>query len=179
MNRPDRPPRPDDGPSDPAIDSAAGLPADDRADATPQAILERAAHRARHKGLPYAGEVTPPEAWALHCAGAARIIDVRTLAEWTYVGRVDGVPLVEWRSFGASQPNPAFVEQLRAHAPADRPVLFLCRSAVRSHAAALLAHGAGWTTLNVLEGFEGDLDADARRGTLGGWRRAGLPWVQS
>lgn len=154
-----------------AQDDAAGTP--------PAALLERAARRGRDKGLTYLGEVTPAEAWALHRAGAARIVDVRTRAEWTYVGRVDGVPLVEWRAFGASQPNPDFLDRLREHAPPELPVLFLCRSAVRSHAAAQLAHGAGWTTLNVLEGFEGDLDADGRRGTLGGWRRAGLPWVQS
>jgi len=152
---------------------------DDADSATPADILERAARRGRAKGLAYLGEVTPAEAWALQRAGAARLVDVRTRAEWTYVGRVDGVPLVEWRAFGAAQPNPQFIDQLREHAPADLPVLFLCRSAVRSHAAAQLAHDAGWTTLNVLEGFEGDLDAEGRRGTLGGWRRAGLPWVQS
>jgi len=152
---------------------------DDDTGATQHEILARAAQRGRDKGLAYHGEVTPAEAWALHRAGAARIVDVRTRAEWTYVGRIDGVALVEWRAFGAAQPNPDFIGQLREHAPADRPVLFLCRSAVRSHAAAQLAHGAGWTTLNVLEGFEGDLDAHGRRGTLGGWRRAGLPWVQS
>jgi rhodanese-related sulfurtransferase len=174
--------RPTDDP--PGADPARGPETDrpdgaDRAEASPRSILERAAQRGRGKDLPYLGEVTPAEAWALRRAGAARIVDVRTRAEWTYVGRIEGVPLVEWRAFGASQPNPDFLDQLREHAPDDLPVLFLCRSAVRSHAAAQLAHGAGWTALNVLEGFEGDLDEHGHRGTLGGWRRSGLPWVQS
>ena len=127
-----------------------------------------------------AGDVTPREAWALLRAGAARLVDVRTEAEWTYVGRVDGAPLVEWRSFGAEQPNPRFVEQLREASPPDVPVMFLCRSGVRSRAAAEVATRAGWrAALNVLEGFEGDLDDDGRRGAIGGWRKAGLPWSQT
>jgi rhodanese-related sulfurtransferase len=149
-------------------------------DASPEPVLQRAARRGRDKGLPYRGEVTPAEAWALHRAGAARLVDVRTEAEWTYVGRVDDVPLVEWRAFGASDPNPRFVEELAALVPRHEPVMFLCRSGVRSHAAAQAAADAGWTVaLNVLEGFEGEIDDDGRRGTRGGWRKAGLPWVQS
>ena len=149
-------------------------------DLPPDALLERAAERGREKGLAYHGEVTPTEAWALHRSGAARLVDVRTQAEWTYVGRVDGVPLVEWRSLGAAQTNPNFVEQLRECVDPSVPVMFLCRSGVRSHGAAELATRAGWRiAINVLEGFEGDLDADGHRGTTGGWRKAGLPWVQS
>jgi rhodanese-related sulfurtransferase len=156
---------------------AAG--ADDAAADTAE-LLARAAERGRSRMLPYHGELLPAEAWALLRAGAASLIDVRTLAEWTYVGRVDGAPLVEWRAFGAQQPNADFIAQLAAQAPRDRPVLFLCRSGVRSHAAAQLATASGWTTaINVLEGFEGELDADGRRGAVGGWRKAGLPWVQS
>jgi rhodanese-related sulfurtransferase len=154
----------------------------DTADArdAPDAILRRAALRGRAAGLGYAGAVTPAEAWALREAGAATLVDVRTHAEWTFVGRVDGAPLVEWRAFGAQQPNPRFLEQLAVHAPRDVPVLFLCRSGVRSHAAAIAATADGWpVALNVLEGFEGELDGDGRRGSRGGWRSAGLPWVQS
>jgi len=126
-------------------------------------------------------DVSPAEAWdALIADASAVLVDVRTDAEWTYVGRVDGVSLVEWREFGAQAPNPRFVEQLRAHAPADAPVMFLCRSGVRSQAAAEAAVQAGWqVALNVLEGFEGELDDSGHRGTLSGWRRAGLPWLQS
>lgn len=144
------------------------------------AILARARERAQAKGLSYFGEVTPTEAWALMRAGAARIVDVRTHAEWTYVGRIDGTPLVEWRALGAQQTNPDFIDQLREQVSPDTPVMFLCRSGVRSHGAAQLATQAGFArSLNILEGFEGDIDPNGHRGTLGGWRKAGLPWVQS
>ena len=143
-------------------------------------ILERAAMRGRAKGLDYAGELTPIEAWRLFDAGAARIVDVRTRPEWEFVGRVTDVPLVEWRRYGAQEPNPQFLRELSEVAAHDEPLLFLCRSGVRSHHAAELAARAGYTrAFNVVEGFEGDLDATRRRGVLGGWRSAGLPWEQS
>lgn len=148
--------------------------------ASAAAVLARAGVRGREKGLAYHGEVTPAEAWALHASGAARLIDVRTRAEWTYVGHVDGAPLVEWRAFGAEHPNPRFIEALGAEAPRDVPLMLLCRSAVRSHAAAELAARSGWSVaMNVLEGFEGELDESGHRGARGGWRKAGLPWIQS
>ena len=154
-------------------------PAPDAA-ASPAELLARAAARGRDRQLPYHGELTPAEAWALHTAGAARLVDVRTQAEWTYVGRVEGSLLVEWRAHGAQQPNPRFIEALGEAVPHDVPVMMLCRSGVRSHAAAELATRSGWTVaMNVLEGFEGDLDEAGQRGTRGGWRKAGLPWVQS
>ena len=144
------------------------------------ALLERAGARGRQKHLGYHGELTPTEAWSLHATGAARLIDVRTLAEWTYVGHVEGALLVEWRTFGAQHPNPAFIACLGEQVPLDVPVMFLCRSAVRSHSAAELATRSGWLcAMNVLEGFEGELDESGHRGTRGGWRRAGLPWVQT
>lgn len=143
-------------------------------------ILERALQRGRAKRLDYAGELTPAEAWALHEGGAARIVDVRTRPEWEFVGRVPKVPLVEWRRYGDTQPNPNFLRDLAHHASPDEPVLFLCRSGVRSHHAAELATRAGFRqAFNVLEGFEGDIDDSRRRGALGGWRAAGLPWEQS
>jgi rhodanese-related sulfurtransferase len=148
---------------------------------TPEKILERAAARAKEKNLTYGGAVTPAEAWQLHASGAAHIVDVRTEAEWNFVGHIPDVPLVEWRHYKAQDTNPKFIEQLREHIPPGTPVMFLCRSGVRSHSAAQLAAGAGWPqSYNIMEGFEGDLDKDTgRRGALGGWRRAGLPWVQS
>ena len=76
-------------------------------------------------------------------------------------------------------PNPDFLAQLQARAPADAPVLFLCRSGARSHDAAIAATAAGYTQCyNVLEGFEGDRDAHGHRGALNGWQAAGLPWQQ-
>lgn len=145
----------------------------------PEAILERARQRGRALGLPYAGAVTPQEAWALHRAGAARFVDVRTAAEYEFVGRVPDTPLVEWRRYGEKQPNAQFLEQLAAVAPADQPVMFLCRSAARSHNAAAVATQAGYeTALNILEGFEGEHDAEGHRNTRSGWRFRGLPWIQ-
>ncbi|HKU46791.1 MAG TPA: rhodanese-like domain-containing protein, partial [Burkholderiales bacterium] len=76
--------------------------------------------------------------------------------------------------------NPEFIGELAASVPKDTPVMFLCRSGARSHAAAEAAARAGWSeAYNVLEGFEGDKDPQEHRNTVGGWRKAGLPWVQS
>lgn len=151
-------------------------PTDNSAD-----ILQRAAQRGRDLKLPYGGAVTPAEAWALFSSGAAKLVDVRTEAETTFVGRIPDTPRVEWRAFKATEPNPDFIESLRAHVAPGETVMFLCRSGVRSHSAAQLAAGAGWPqALNILEGFEGDLDPESQqRGRIGGWRKAGLPWIQS
>jgi rhodanese-related sulfurtransferase len=146
---------------------------------TTAAIFERARLRGRTKGLAYAGEVTPGEAWRLHEAGAARLVDVRTEAEWEFVGAVPDVPLVEWRGYRESAPNPRFLKELESMVGRERPILLLCRSGVRSHHAADAAARAGFPQVfNVLEGFEGELDSRGRRGTRGGWRAAGLPWEQ-
>ena len=145
----------------------------------PETILARAAIRAKEQGVPYAGLVTPTEAYALLLADAATLVDVRTRFENEYVGRVPDTPLIEWKSLGAAAPNPRFVEQLDALDDKRNHLLFLCRSGVRSHAAAVAATEAGHAhAYNILEGFEGDLDAAGHRGNSG-WRHAGLPWVQS
>lgn len=129
--------------------------------------------------LPYAGALTPAEAFELIQKAGARLIDVRTRAEWDYVGRVPGSHLVEWQTYPNSQPNPDFLQQLQGLVRPDVPVLFLCRSGARSNAAAALAAKAGYErSYNVLEGFEGDKDADGHRSSVGGWRFAGLPWTQ-
>ncbi len=142
-------------------------------------MLERARRRALEKHLPYAGEVTPEEAYALTQAGAAKIVDVRTRFEAEYVGRIDGTPLIEWKALGAPTPNPDFLAELETVGSKDENLLFLCRSGVRSHAAAQAAAGAGYRgAFNLLEGFEGDLDPHKHRGSSGGWRYRGLPWIQ-
>ena len=147
---------------------------------TTSAILERAAARAKQKAISYAGLVTPDEAHALMQAGLATIVDVRTRFEAEYVGRIPGTPLIEWKALGAAEPDPAFIEQLEALPDKRENLLFLCRSGVRSHAAAAAATAAGHRhAYNILEGFEGDLDEDRHRGEKGGWRKAGLPWIQS
>jgi len=142
------------------------------------AIKRRAAERAVASKLAYAGAVTPDEAYALMCAGA-RLVDVRTRPELQYVGRVPGSVLVEWQTYPGSMQNPRFVEQLAEAVGPGETLLFLCRSGSRSHSAATVAARNGWPdSYNVLEGFEGAKDAEHHRGTLGGWRKAGLPWVQ-
>lgn len=118
----------------------------------------------------------------------AVLVDVRTRAEWAYVGVPDIAELgrdaqfVEWLSFPANEPNRDFVEQVRETGLIEgdkRPVLFLCRSGVRSIGAATAATAAGLgPAYNVLDGFEGGLDGDAHRGRSG-WRASGLAWKQS
>jgi len=133
-------------------------------------IFARADERQLLMGLPYAGAVTPAEAWALQGLDAARILDVRTVPEWQFVGHVPEVPLIEWPRDGEEPALRAFLAKVEETFDKERPLLFLCRSGVRSHYAAELAKHAGFgKAYNVLEGFEGD--APGR-----GWRAAGLPW---
>lgn len=141
-------------------------------------IKQAAAERARQMKLPYAGALTPAEAHALMQADA-KLVDVRTQPELTYVGRVPGSLVVEWQTYPGNQLNPAFLQQLAEAAEPEDALMFLCRSGGRSHSAAAAATQAGWReSYNVLEGFEGDKDAEQHRNTVGGWRKAGLPWVQ-
>lgn len=143
-------------------------------------------------GQGYAGDVTAEEAWRLLAAEpGAVLIDVRTRAEWAFVGLPDieatGRPLLaeEWQVFPEGTPNPRFVADVTAKldaagVPRAAPVLCLCRSGQRSAAAAAALTGAGYTRcLNVAGGFEGPLDADGHRGTAAGWKAAGLPWRQT
>jgi rhodanese-related sulfurtransferase len=133
----------------------------------------------------YAGDLTPTQAMQLlREHPQAALVDVRTSAEVTYVGRPDlselGRPQlhVEWVS-QQGQPNPRFVDEVRQQVPSDAPVVFLCRSGVRSVAAAKAATNAGMgPAYNVTQGFEGDLDSYGHRGAAG-WRAEGLPWRQS
>ena len=142
-------------------------------------IRKRAAERARAMGLTYAGALLPAEASELMQAGAW-LVDVRTKPELLYVGKVPGSLAVEWQTYPGNRENPEFIAELAASVPKDTPVMFLCRSGARSHAAAEAATRAGWKeAYNILEGFEGDKDAEQHRSSVGGWRKAGLPWVQS
>jgi len=144
-----------------------------------EAIRRKAAERAKESKLSYAGAVTPAEAHALMRAGA-RLVDVRTRPEMQYVGRVPGSVPVEWQTYPGSVQNPKFLEQLAEAVEPGETLLFICRSGSRSHSAAAVAARNGWPdSYNVLEGFEGAKDGEHHRGNLGGWRKAGLPWVQS
>ena len=144
-------------------------------------LLALAHKRAEDLNLPYAGAVTPREAseiWKL--APGARLVDVRTRAEWDWVGRVPEAVEIEWLCSPANQPNPNFLTQLTHQVDREALVMFLCRSGARSSSAAAAATEAGYTNCyNVLEGFEGDKDANGHRNRVGGWRFAGLPWTQS
>ncbi len=147
---------------------------------TIDALLARAHERARALGAPYAGSLDPAEAWALlQHDGTARLVDVRSRAEWEFVGRVPGAVEIEWKGWPGMIPNAAFLDTLAGTVDRAAPLLFLCRSGGRSHDAALAATAAGFTRCyNVLQGFEGDRDEAAHRNTVGGWRAAGLPWTQ-
>jgi rhodanese-related sulfurtransferase len=117
---------------------------------------------------------------------SAQLIDVRTDAEWQYVGLPDlrdigkQAVLVSWQYFPSGNVNAQFVEELRdAGLPEDAKLYFICRSGVRSKAAAEQALAAGYThCFNVAEGFEGRHDPEGHRGTVTGWKAEGLPWRQ-
>ena len=140
----------------------------------------------------YAGELSIADAYALLSEDKmAALVDVRTQAEWTWVGVPDLAGLgktpvfIEWASYPAMQPAKDFAQRLTAELTAhgatrETPVLFLCRSGVRSLAAARALTAAGWRRCyNISEGFEGGLDASRRRNAVGGWRARGMPWTQT
>ncbi|WP_432720862.1 rhodanese-like domain-containing protein [Jeongeupia wiesaeckerbachi] len=129
---------------------------------------------------PFAGSVTPQEAWQLVEDGAAQLVDVRSPEEVKFVGAVPDTVNVPWASGTALSRNPRFVKELETKAGGkDAVLLLLCRSGKRSAEAATAASKAGFTQVfNVLEGFEGELDAQQHRGALDGWRHHGLPWQQ-
>lgn len=130
-----------------------------------------------HQGT-YAGDVSPELAWRWVQSGEAVLVDVRTDAEREWVGFVPGAVPVAWKQWPGMAVNPTFEQQVRDAAGGKKLVL-LCRSGVRSIAAAKRAAELGLEAYNILEGFEGDPDADAHRGRKGGWRYRGLPWRQN
>ena len=126
----------------------------------------------------YAGDIPPALAWQWVQAGNAVLLDVRTDAESAWVGQVPGAKVVAWKQWPQMLMNPDFDTQLQAVVPSGSKVLLLCRSGVRSVAAAQRATELGLQAYSILEGFEGDLDANGQRGKLNGWRYRGLPWQQ-
>lgn len=143
-------------------------------------ILQRAGERGSAMGLPYAGALTPDEAYELSKEiPAAVLVDVRSQAEWQFVGIVPDAVRIELRSFPGMVPNPHFTNQLTQQVDKEALVMFFCRSGARSDEASRLATAEGYATVyNVLEGFEGDKDAEQHRGRLNGWKGRGLPWIQ-
>jgi rhodanese-related sulfurtransferase len=135
--------------------------------------------------MSYAGDITPLEAWKLLSDDPqAVLVDVRTDAEWRFVGVPDlsslgrNAVFIEWNT-SAGQHNQNFLAELKEQLPAEPgPVVFLCRSGNRSIGAAEIATEAGIApSYNVVDGFEGQLDAHGHRGESG-WRAVGLPWRQ-
>jgi rhodanese-related sulfurtransferase len=140
----------------------------------------------------YAGDVSAVEAYSmLEGDKTAVLVDVRTKAEWSFVGAPDLADLgketifVEWQEFPsmkvAADFAPRLLEIMRARGvAATAPVLFLCRSGARSRAAAVAMTQAGQERCyNIADGFEGPPDDKQRRGAVGGWKARGLPWAQS
>ena len=141
-------------------------------------------------GMPIVDELDPKAAYdALQDLDDVALVDVRTRAEWTFIGIPDisatGKQFwpIEWVRFPDMSPNPAFLDELvqRAGGQVPQHVLFICRSGARSMAAAhaIAAAGLSGRCTNVAEGFEGDLDTMRHRGGLNGWKARGLPWQQS
>lgn len=135
----------------------------------------------------YAGDVTPSEAWdILRTDSTATLIDVRTDAEWSYVGgpdlgSLDKKPLlIGWQLFPSMSTNPSFVDDVARHGVSkEAPILLLCRSGARSKAAAQALTARGYRAcFNIADGFEGPHDGAHHRGTVAGWKASGLPWKQ-
>ncbi len=145
-------------------------------------ILTVAKQRAVELNLPYAGALTPKEAFeVLQLTKAAKLIDVRSRAELELVGRVPQATHIEWAFYPGMIPNPDFSAQLTMQIDKESIAIFLCRTGGRSHNAAVLAAKLGFTeAYNMLEGFEGEATPDTKqRGKLNGWRFANLPWTNS
>lgn len=112
----------------------------------------------------------------------ALLVDCRTEIEHMYVGHPVGAEHVAWQEAPDWEVDPLFADKVRRLVGGDleRPVLLICRSGHRSVLAGEALEAAGFRqVINVLEGFEGALDDNYHRGTLGGWRCRGLPWYQS
>jgi rhodanese-related sulfurtransferase len=138
-------------------------------------------------GESYSGDLTARESWELLQRDAnAVLVDVRSQAEWEFVGVSDlqrlgkAVVFVPWQIYPGMRPNPEFAAQLRAAGVEEsRPVIFLCRSGARSKAAAIAMTAQGYSrSYNLAGGFEGPHDGERHRGAVDGWKAAGLPWTQ-
>ncbi len=135
----------------------------------------------------YAGDVEPRDVWqAMMSDPTARLVDVRTRAEWQFTGTADlrtldrETRLIEWQTYPEGRPNAAFVDQLTSALPdRDAPIFFLCRTGARSASAAKAATEAGYASAyNIAHGYEGPADERGRRSRIAGWRASDLDWSQ-
>lgn len=153
---------------------------------TLDALLELASGR-KHTGLPYAGDITPEEAYSYLKHTPALLLDVRTPPEWQFTGMPDisdtqgRFAAISWKTYPTFATNPQFLETLATvkEITKDTPILCICRSGGRSLDAAVAATDAGYRyCFNVAGGFEGEPDVQGHRGTKEGWKAARLPWRQ-
>ena len=144
-------------------------------------LLKKGKSRSSEYRLPYDGAFFPIEVGELIRAGVdLTIVDVRTHAEWVFVGNIPNSLHIEWQIFPTGAQNPEFINSLREHVAKEDRLIFMCRSGVRSHDAAKTAKLDGFLQVfNMLEGFEGDLDNTGKRSRSGGWKYTNLPWRQS
>jgi sulfur dioxygenase len=157
-------------------------------DLAPPKMINTAVPANQRLGTPIAAAISPVDGYAgdipLSLAhqwwknGEAVIVDVRTQAEMDWVGRVPNTEWIQWKHYPGMAINADFDRELLAKVSRDKPVLFLCRSGVRSIDSAKRAQALGYAAYNILEGFEGDPDRHMQRGKLNGWRHAGYDWVQ-
>ena len=126
----------------------------------------------------YAGDVSVQLAWQWQQSGQAILVDIRTDAERDWVGFVPGAVPLAFKLWPGMVLNPAFDDGLKVVAVGGKKLVLLCRSGIRSIAAAKRATELGFEAYNILQGFEGDADNQAQRGKLAGWKVMGLPWRQ-
>ena len=140
-------------------------------------VLNIAAQRAKAKNLPYAGELTPNETFdVLQQDAAIVLVDVRSQAELDLVGRVPSACHIEWAFYPGMVANTEFASQLQTRIDKNKTIVFMCRTGGRSHNAAVVAQQLGYKAYNMLEGFEGEVNAEKKRTLINGWKHAGLPW---
>lgn len=143
-------------------------------------ILNHAKRRASENNFSYQGALTPQEAYELMQNDPATVlVDVRTQAELELVGRVPGAKHIEWAFYPGMVANPDFDKQLLEQVDKKSPVIFMCRTGGRSHNAAVVAAKLGYAAFNMLEGFEGEANAEQQRTMINGWKHAGLPWTHA
>lgn len=142
-------------------------------------LLDAAKLRAEGKNLPYSGELTPQEAFAILQQNADIVlVDVRSQAELDLVGRVPDAIHIEWAFYPGMVANADFAAQLQHLVPQNKAVIFMCRTGGRSHNAALVAQQLGYgQAYNMLEGFEGEANAAKQRTLINGWKHSNLPWT--
>ena len=140
----------------------------------------------------YAGDIFAADAYTLLRGDSTSVlIDVRTQAEWAYVGTPDvqalgKTPLfLEWQTYPSMAVDANFAARLEAlllsgGVERGASLVFLCRSGARSRHAAIAMTSAGrGPCFNVSDGFEGRLDDSRQRGGVSGWKAGGLPWTQT